>query len=224
MTVDDATKAAAVKALTETLRSSDVPIVFSEPWFDALAQEQFAALAEVVDMLPKGTVAADKSRWFYLLAHPEHAVDIAREALGMVELERDRYGHVTAARAARVSTVDPWPNDVEMTDMCGCGHMLGRHAYGGDHADCDVTDCSCPDFHAPTMCDGNCTHAEARVSQAETQGVPASGSVPDRTLPPADEPAPKPGLDLVKALEDAVARARADRARSVVPTKEDSDG
>lgn len=43
--------------------------------------------------------------------------------------------------------VDDWPNEEEMAEPCGCGHMLGQHEYGTDYAPCDI--CACRLFHPP---------------------------------------------------------------------------
>lgn len=41
--------------------------------------------------------------------------------------------------------VDPWPNDEEMALACRCGHTLGQHDYGTEHAACNY--CSCTLFN-----------------------------------------------------------------------------
>ena len=46
--------------------------------------------------------------------------------------------------------IDPWPNDEEMSEMCGCGHTLGQHTYGLDLAPCEH--CPCSDIHDPSSC------------------------------------------------------------------------
>lgn len=53
------------------------------------------------------------------------------------------------AVAERPQGVEAWPDDVEMAEMCCCGHTLGQHAYGADRAVCDQPDgrCDCLDFH-----------------------------------------------------------------------------
>ena len=47
-------------------------------------------------------------------------------------------------------TIDAWPDDDEMAERCGCGHLLGQHHYGAAHAQCEQ--CSCLDFHPPSAC------------------------------------------------------------------------
>jgi hypothetical protein len=46
------------------------------------------------------------------------------------------------------------PDDIEMAELCGCGHPLGQHEYGaGDwHQRCDHEHCGCTSFHIPPAC------------------------------------------------------------------------
>lgn len=46
--------------------------------------------------------------------------------------------------------IESWPNEEELAERCGCGHMLGQHSYGMDLAPCE--ECRCKDFHDPGAC------------------------------------------------------------------------
>ena len=47
-------------------------------------------------------------------------------------------------------TIDAWPTEADMAELCGCGHTLGQHQFGLDLAPCEA--CGCTDFHDPTSC------------------------------------------------------------------------
>lgn len=49
-----------------------------------------------------------------------------------------------------VVSVDDWPTDEDMAEMCGCNHTLGQHSYGIQIAPCEQ--CPCQDFHSPFSC------------------------------------------------------------------------
>ena len=50
-----------------------------------------------------------------------------------------------------MTTIDPWPTDADMADLCGCGHTLGQHHYGLDLAPCH--ECTtCEAIHDPGAC------------------------------------------------------------------------
>lgn len=73
-------------------------------------------------------------------------------------------------------TVDAWPSDDDMAEMCGCGHTLGQHSYGDDLAPCEV--CVCGDFHDQSACRYRVDCQEGHIGRAApVQRCPAHPNI-----------------------------------------------
>lgn len=83
---------------------------------------------------PQGMYTGNCAGWGLVSTPPAVAQDFANSGIAVAE---------------RPQGVEAWPDDVEMGEMCCCGHTLGQHAYGADRAVCDQPDgrCDCLDFH-----------------------------------------------------------------------------
>jgi hypothetical protein len=66
------------------------------------------------------------------------------------------HGRPCAGGGYTWTMVDAWPTEEDMAEACGCGHLLGQHAYGDEMAPCDH--CPCRDFHDPSSCASRAEH------------------------------------------------------------------